>query len=93
LVIHKPATRTHAEPFGFGHIHSQGSCKIKEKTMEDIKLTPSQQHMVDQTVATLRIEGMEPSEDDIEAFKIVAAGKKTVDEAIHDYLKEKNIKR
>lgn len=55
--------------------------------MKNIKLTPEQQHMVDQTVATLRIENMEPSEDDIKAFKAVASGKKTVDEAVNEYLK------
>lgn len=51
------------------------------------RLTPEQQRMVDQTVATLRIEDMEPSKDDIEAFEAVASGKKTVGEAVSEYLK------
>ncbi len=52
--------------------------------MEKTRLTPEQQRMVDQTVATLRIEDMEPSEDCIEELGKIASGKKTVEQSIRE---------
>lgn len=49
-----------------------------------IKLTPEQQYMVDQTVATMRISGMEPPEELIEDLRRIAAGEKTVEESIKE---------
>lgn len=49
-----------------------------------IELTPKQQYMVDQTVATMRISGMEPPEDCIEELRRIAAGEKTVEESIKE---------
>lgn len=51
---------------------------------QQITLTPEQQYMVDQTVATMRISGMEPPEELIEDLRRIAAGEKTVEE----YIKE-----
>lgn len=48
------------------------------------KLTPKQQYMVDQTVATMRISGMEPPEELIEDLRRIAAGEKTVEESIKE---------
>ncbi len=52
--------------------------------MEKTRLTPEQQHMVDQTVATLRIEDMEPSEDCIKELGKIASGEKTVEQSIKE---------
>lgn len=46
------------------------------------ELTPEQQYTVDQTVATMRISGMEPPEELIEDLKRITAGEKTVEEYI-----------
>jgi len=43
--------------------------------------------MVEQTVAILGIEGMEPSEDDIADPEAIVTGEKTAGEVIQDYLK------
>lgn len=51
---------------------------------QQITLTPEQQYMVDQTVATMRISGMEPPEELIEDLRRIVAGEKTVEE----YIKE-----
>ncbi len=48
------------------------------------ELTPEQQYMVDQTVATMRISGMEPPEELIEELRRIAAGEKTVEESIKE---------
>ncbi len=52
--------------------------------MGNTRLTPEQQHMVDQTIATLRIEDMEPSEDCIEELGKIASGEKTVEQSIRE---------
>lgn len=51
---------------------------------QQITLTPEQQYMVDQMVATMRISGMEPPEELIEDLRRIVAGEKTVEE----YIKE-----
>lgn len=51
---------------------------------QQITLTPEQQYMVDQTVATMRISGMEPPEELIEDLRRIAAGEKTVEESIKE---------
>ncbi len=50
------------------------------------KLMPEQQRMVDQTVATLRISGMEPSGDCIEELERIASGEKTVEQSIKEII-------
>lgn len=51
---------------------------------QQITLTPEQQYIVDQTVATMRISGMEPPEELIEELRRIAAGEKTVEESIKE---------
>ncbi len=50
------------------------------------RLTPEQQRMVDQTVATLRISGMEPPDDCIEELERIASGEKTVEQSIKEII-------
>lgn len=47
-------------------------------------LTPEQQYMIDQTVATMRIENMELSEDAVKNLELVATGQKTTEQIIHE---------
>lgn len=48
----------------------------------DPQLTPQQQYMVDQVIASSAIEDMYPDEECIASLKRVAAGQITVEEAI-----------
>lgn len=55
---------------------------MKEQTM----LTPEQQYSIDQTVATMRIENMEPSKDTVKNLELIATGQKTVNQAVNECL-------
>lgn len=58
------------------------------RTMKKRELTPEQAYAVQQAVATLRIEDMKPSAEDIEDAVSVVTGEKTADEIIKAYLKD-----
>lgn len=48
------------------------------------RLTPKQQYMVDQVIATMRIEDMEPSKECIDGMKKIISGEKTIEESIKE---------